>query len=499
MTKNVSNLCAYASFISGLNGRFGNYLKTNRRSIDDLTDISGRSNELAKAVLIIAMVFSGCEVFINLDELKGFYLDIISTKAGATYIAFGKMIFLMYFSVFIWRLMLYKQYKPAKTCTNEELMSCTVIVPAYNEGRQVLHTLRSVVRSDIPANKLQIIAVDDGSKDDTWHWIQKAVTQFPGRIQAIRLEKNCGKRKALHNGCMLSTGQVIVTIDSDSLIEPHTVRRLISPFSREQNVGAVAGCVRVLNLHQGIIPRMLDVAFAFSFDFYRASQSQVNSVFCTPGALSAYLRKPLMNNLDSWMNQTFMGKLSTIGEDRAMTNYILKDGYHVKFQSDAIVYTNVPVRYKQLCNMLLRWARSNIRETIFMASFIFKQFRNTSRIGSWVNFITSVADVAIPRLLITLAVLFAFARPDMIAVQLTIGALIATAVQGTFYCLRRKTGDAVWAFAYSLFAAFALSWIAPYAIVTAGNGKWLTREIIKTDTNKPADQKITIASATPAV
>jgi hyaluronan synthase len=278
---------------------------------------------------------------------------------------------------------------------------------------------------------------------------------------------------------MQSTGDVIVTIDSDSLIESHTIRRLISAFSKERNVGAVAGSVRVLNLHQGLIPRLLDIAFAYSFDFYRASQSQVNSVFCTPGALSAYLRKPLMDNLDRWMKQTFMGQLSTIGEDRAMTNFILKDGYKVKFQSDAIVYTNVPVRYPQLCKMLLRWGRSNVRETLFMATFVFKKFRDSDKMGARINFVTSLLDTIVPRLLITLAMLCAFMRPDLVAAQLMAGALIATVVQGSFYYFRRKSTDAIWAFTYSLFAAFALSWIAPYSILTAKNGKWLTRDIVE--------------------
>jgi len=400
-------------------------------------------------------------------------------KTGLVYLMAAKVFFLIYALVFFWRLYLVSRYKPTIACTDSELAFCTVIVPAYNEGRQVLHTLRSVVRSDMPVEKLQIIAVDDGSKDDTWYWIQKAVSQFPGRIQAIRLAKNCGKKQALYDGFMQSTGEVIVTIDSDSLIEFHTVRRLISAFSREQNVGAVAGSVRVLNLHQGLIPRLLDIAFAFSFDFYRASQSQVESVFCTPGALSAYLRKPLLDNLDGWMKQTFLGRLSTIGEDRAMTNFILKDGYKVKFQSDAIVYTNVPVRYKQLCNMLLRWDRSNVRETLFMASFVFKKFRESGRLGVQINFITSLLDIAMPRLLITLVMLCAFVRPDLLAAQLMIGALAATVIQGSFYYFRRKSTDAIWAFTCSLFAAFALSWITPYAILTAKNGKWLTRDIVE--------------------
>ena len=69
----------------------------------------------------------------------------------------------------------------------------TVIVPAYNEGKHMLKTLRSVLKSDYPINKLQIIAINDGSADDTLSWIQKACAESAGRIEMINFKKNRGK------------------------------------------------------------------------------------------------------------------------------------------------------------------------------------------------------------------------------------------------------------------------------------------------------------------
>ena len=62
--------------------------------------------------------------------------------------------------------------------SDEELPKCTVIVPAYNEGEYVLTALRSVAACDYPAGKLEIIAVNDGSQDDTWEWMRKAEQEF---------------------------------------------------------------------------------------------------------------------------------------------------------------------------------------------------------------------------------------------------------------------------------------------------------------------------------
>ena len=216
-------------------------------------------------------------------------------------------------SAFLWRVILFFKYRPVEGCDDAQLPTCTVIVPAYNEGSMVLKTLESVLQSDYPADKLQIIAIDDGSVDDTWTWMEKAAAESNGRIEAVRLIKNAGKRRALYEGFIRSKADVLVTIDSDSLIDPETIRCLVSPFVSDKKVGAVAGNVVVLNRQKDIIPRMLDVSFAFSFEFLRASQSVVNTVFCTPGALSAYRRQPVMRGFGRMAQPNLLG---TAGENR---------------------------------------------------------------------------------------------------------------------------------------------------------------------------------------
>jgi hyaluronan synthase len=380
-------------------------------------------------------------------------------------------------AVFLWRVFLVVFYRPTPAAPDEELPRCTVIVPAYNEGRQVLDTLASICRSDYPVSKVQIIAVDDGSADDTWQWIQYALTRFPQRIEAVRLTENCGKRKALYEGFIRSTGEILVTIDSDSIIEAQTLRRLLSPFGKDNRIGAVAGNVRVLNTGSGLIPKMLDVSFAYSFDFIRASQSMVDTVFCTPGALSAYKKHPVMKNLDLWLNQRFLGREAKIGEDRAMTNLLIKDGWNVRFQSDAIVYTNVPCRYKNLCKMLLRWARSNVRETFIMSTFIFNRFRHAHTAGARINFLTSCINLLMPRALLGGLIAGVYVDAQDYLLQILAGSSLWASAPAVFYALRRKTSDSLYAFAYAALWLFGLCWITPYAMLTPANGKWLTRNL----------------------
>ena len=382
-------------------------------------------------------------------------------------------------AVLAWRVYLVLRYRPAAYSGDEELKSCTVIIPAYNEGRQVLHTVRSVMASDYPADKLQVICVDDGSKDDTWAWMRKAGEEFGDRVELIRSPRNQGKRHALNLGFLRGTGEIFVTIDSDSEVTPDTLRAMVSAFCRNPRVGAVAGNVRVLNTHEGVIPRMLDVAFTYSFDFIRAAQSSFNTVMCTPGALSAYDAVVVRKVREQWLHQTFMGQPANIGEDRAMTNLILREGRLVHFQSDAVVYTNVPVKYKGLCKMLLRWARSNIRETIALTRFGFTRFRPEPVFGAqvdlanqWVRFTTNE--------LFKLGMISSLVHfPGVTLYGLLGGMFFASLMPACFFLLRHRSLACLWAFPYTVFMFFGLSWISLYALLTPHKNGWMTRDLAR--------------------
>ncbi|MEN6385596.1 MAG: glycosyltransferase [Phycisphaerales bacterium] len=424
-------------------------------------------------LIVFAIVYSG---ILTTQEFKSIIDQIRATPSGAIYITATQMLMYVSLAVFFWRLLLVVGYRPAPTLNDAKLPRCTVIMPAYNEGKNVLKTLISILKSDYPVEKLQIIAVNDGSKDDTLQWMQQAIARSNGRIELINFPQNRGKRAAIYEGVRAGKGSIIITIDSDSIIERQTIRRLVSPFADPQ-VGAVAGNVRVLNRREGIIPKMLEVSFAYSFDFIRASQSMVNSVFCTPGALSAYRKKAIIKDLNDWLKQTFFGKPATIGEDRAITNIVIKNGYDVRFQSNSIVYTIVPTGYKQLCKMFLRWARSNVRENIVMAGFIFKKYRKTSRTGAIINFIMAILCMIIPQAIIGAIMCAMYMDPQVYVTQVAFGTTLASTVPVIFYSIRRRNSDSLWAYAYGLFWLVALWCITRWACITMGHGKWLTREL----------------------
>jgi hyaluronan synthase len=381
----------------------------------------------------------------------------------------------------VWRLVLVTRYRATPSVADGQLPSVTVIVPAYNEGQQVYETLRSLVDSDYPRDRLQIVAVDDGSVDDTWQWIQRGATDFGPLVTTLRCRVNRGKRFALHEGFARSRGEIIVTVDSDSEVLSDTVRNLVSPFVVDPRVGAVAGNVRVLN-DTGVFGRMLDVAFTYAFEFVRASESMVDTVSCCPGALSAF-RKPLLDACkDEWLAQTFLGRPANIGEDRALTNFVLRAGYLVRFQSNAIVLTEVPRRLPQLCRMLLRWDRSNIRESLWMGQFVFKRFRPESAWGARVNFVWSVWEMALQLQAVLILPVLVLTQPVVLG-WVALGLMLGAVLPASVFAVSGHGLRALWAFPYAVFSALFLAWITPYAFLTPHCSSWLTR--VKTPVAEP--------------
>lgn len=378
---------------------------------------------------------------------------------------------------FIYNLYLYNRYKAIPSVSNEELPTCTVIVPAYNEGKQVYDTLMSLAESDYPEGKLQLLAIDDGSKDNTWQWMQAAKKTLGDRVAIYQQPKNKGKRHALYRGFNLGTGDVFVTVDSDSIVDADTLRNLVSPFITNENCGAVAGNIRVLNNEKALLPKMLDVSFTLSFEFVRSAESQLNSVLCTPGALAAYRRTAVFACLPEWINQTFMGTPSDIGEDRAMTNMILKQGYHVLFQSNAYAYTNVPEKYKGLYKMFIRWGRSNVRENIQMAKYVFTDFREGSKVGTRLLFMSQSIEIIMTYPFMLVMLFFVATHPILFLSSTLVSILVVSSFPVLFYAKRYTFAESFWAYSYSILYTFGLFWIAPYAIATASRSGWLTREL----------------------
>ena len=370
------------------------------------------------------------------------------------------------------RTVLWFRYRSSPPATMEDAPSLTVIIPAYNEGAMVLQSIESVARARYPRNRLEILVVDDGSRDDTWHHIQKAAARYPELVRTRRQPENRGKREALAFGFENAKGEIVVTLDSDSVIEPGALLSLAGPF-RNRQVGAVAGKVKVYNRREGIIPRMLHVRYIVSFDMLRASESGYGTVYCCPGALTAYRLSVVRTVVQRWLEQTFLGAPCTVGEDRSLTNLVLGCGYDTVYQGSAVVHTVAPVSYGKLCRMFLRWDRSYVREELLFLRVVWKR-PVTARVIALSDRLITNLRYPVHYACMFLLVLTMPHHPFALLRLLTVAGVVS-AINMLYYLRSERSPDFFYGILYSYYSLFTLFWIFPVAVFTVRSRSWLTR------------------------
>lgn len=380
------------------------------------------------------------------------------------------------YAALAWRIILWLRYRPMPPVEDDLLPSVSVIIPAFNEGAPVKQAILSAAASRYPADRLEIIVVDDGSTDDTWLHILQAARTARRRVKVTTLRQleNEGKRRALYLGFNRARGDVLVTTDSDSILDADALRCAVTPLVRDPTIGCVAGCVQVLNPRQSLLTRFLKCTFSLSFKFVRAYQSRFRGVFCTPGALSVYRADVVRKVADQWLGQRFLGVPCVTGEDRAMTNLFLREGWMTTYQGNAVVHCTMPHTYCGLTRMFLRWARSNIRETVILFGFLFSRFRRRHLWAFRLNMMLVALSLVLPAVLIANSLFLLTTGEGTLVRHLGI-ILIYSMTASAIYYRGERDSDWVWLLAYWFFWVACLSWIMPYAAMTLRNAGWLTR------------------------
>ena len=424
--------------------------------------------------LIYFLVVGGMAAFLqyNLRTVLPQVADFLHQDVRLRLLAYPGLLWtLMGVVLLVFRTVAWMFYRPVPSVSSELAPRLTVVIPAYNEGAMVLRSIVSVAEADYPRDCLEIVVVDDGSADDTWSHITEAAARYPTLVTPLRHPRNLGKRAALALGFDRAAGDVIVTLDSDSVIEPGALRALAAPF-RNPKVGAVAGKVVVYN-RQGIIPRMLHARYVLSFDLMRSVESSFGNVFCCPGALTALRASAIRPLLAKWKTQRFLGAACAAGEDRALTNDLLGAGYDTVYQGSAVVRTLVPTGFKQLCKMFLRWDRSYVREEIRFARIVWKRPLLTRTIAIYDRLIT---NTRFPIYYVSLLLMVKLVSHDPSTIWRILFVIGFASLCNMLYFLRsERSFEFLWGVLYSYFSIVALSWIFPYAVMTVRRRGWLTR------------------------
>jgi len=256
----------------------------------------------------------------------------------------------------------------------------TIIVPCFNEEPWIQRTIAGCINQDYPLDKLEVIVVDDCSNDRSYEKIKELVEELKskekrfhieGRLHYIRQERNAGKRDALAKGARLAKHELVVFVDSDSFLDPFAIRNLVQPF-KDTRMGGVSGRTDVANTYTNALTKMQAVRYYIAFRIMKAAESYFDAVTCLSGPLSCYRKELVLKYMDAWLNQKFLGQKATFGDDRSMTNFILRE-HRTGYQDTAICNTIVPNTHHIFLRQQMRWKRSWLRESLIAAMFMWKK------------------------------------------------------------------------------------------------------------------------------
>ena len=255
--------------------------------------------------------------------------------------------------------------KPEKVQKPDKPLS--VLIPCYNEEKNIGSCLNSIFRSDYDISKLDIIVIDDGSKDNTLEVVKKMASQSPAPVRIIN-GKHRGKSEALNLGLALARNELIMSIDADIILEKDTVSKLISPMLNDE-IAATNACAVIRNPKK-LIEHFQMIEFALN-NLIRTSFSQVfnNSIWFF-GAVAVY-KKSVLAKVGNF-------KTDTLTEDMDICLEMYNKGYKIVTVRNALISTTAMPSLKMLFKQRMRWYYGALQSLFKNRNLLKEQRRSPS-------------------------------------------------------------------------------------------------------------------------
>ncbi|MDM7889887.1 glycosyltransferase family 2 protein [Curtobacterium sp. RHCJP20] len=264
------------------------------------------------------------------------------------------------YSAVIWLLWLLKvvlsaRYRPF---TGTYTGTTSVVVPVVDEP---LDLFRDVIGRMVEQGPGEIIVVINGARNEA---LEEVCEEFAPLVRWTHTPIP-GKRNAVKVGTEMSTGDITILVDSDTVWTPGTLSELLKPFA-DESVGGVTTRQRILEPTRSWITRWADWLENSRALYSMPAQSVLGQIGCLPGRTIAFRRNILVRVMDRFMHEKFMGVFLEVSDDRTLTNLTLKEGYRTVYQYTSLVYTDAPLQVKKLFKQQLRWARGSQYNTLRM-------------------------------------------------------------------------------------------------------------------------------------
>jgi cellulose synthase/poly-beta-1,6-N-acetylglucosamine synthase-like glycosyltransferase/peptidoglycan/xylan/chitin deacetylase (PgdA/CDA1 family)/spore germination protein YaaH len=277
-----------------------------------------------------------------LVRADAFIFDVFRwTRSCIAFIFIAGILLVSGRALIIGLLALVEKLRPSPAENPEYQPSVTVLIPAYNEETVIRDTVRSALSSEYP--KLEVLVVDDGSVDRTAELVRADFGRDP-RVRLL-MQSNHGKPSALNHGLSEATGEIVVSIDADTIVDPDAIRLLVRHFA-DPKVAAVAGNVKVINRNRWLT-RWQALEYITSQNLEKRAFDLLNCIPVVPGAVGAW-RTDLLR-----AHGGFSG--DTVAEDTDLTLTIRRGGWKILYDEEAIGRTEVPETVDMLIRQRFRW------------------------------------------------------------------------------------------------------------------------------------------------
>jgi len=290
-----------------------------------------------------------------------FLIDSYDTAGGAAPTAF------MAFFVYVWLLWLAKtlaarRYRPWVGPASER--TTTVIVPVYNEPEAVFRRALASVRANDPTEI--VVVVDGGDRE-----VADVAADYADEVLLI---PKAGKRAAIAAGLEASDSQteIVVVLDSDTVWEPGALAEMLKPFA-DPRVGGVTPRQAIFDVGSNPVRRFADWLEDLRYHLTVPAQSAFGQVGCLAGRTIAYRRVAFEPAVRRLVEQQLFGVPLHVGDDRVLTNELLRTGWRTVYQSTALVTTDAPSDWRTFWRQQLRWGRSSQRETLLSLRWLWRK------------------------------------------------------------------------------------------------------------------------------
>ncbi len=234
-----------------------------------------------------------------------------------------------------------------------ECPSCTIMIPAHNEATVIGKTVEAMLNLEYPRDKLTIMVINDGSKDET----ASIVRQLASRSSQIVLfnvpqgEGGKGKSRALNLGLKQVQSEMIAIYDADNTPDPKALHYLVAQLVSHRELGAVIGKFRTLNKNAALLTRFINIETLSFQSILQAGRWQMHNIATLPGT-NFVIWTDLVRSLNGWDEEA-------LTEDSEMSIRIYEKGYKIKFIPYAVTYEQEPQEWKVWLKQRMRWVRGN--------------------------------------------------------------------------------------------------------------------------------------------